>query len=147
DSSIFFDLPHGVFALCREIIHGKPVDELDESEKYLFSIAIEKKLFIKDGDEYRLNYYFVEREEYIKIEELAKEFYATAEKYFAQAWQTILAAYKSDVPIHLRWQMGNFLSNNLNCFVTCSIYEAWKKELLSLPDENNKAWLSLFATE
>lgn len=43
--------------------------------------------------------------------------------------------------------MGNFLSNNLNLFVTCSLNDAEKNGVLSTPDENNKEWLSLFASE
>jgi hypothetical protein len=39
------------------------------------------------------------------------------------------------------------MSNYLNPFVTCSLYEAYNKGLLSQPDENNKEWLSLFAAE
>ena len=144
---MLFNLPDGIFALCNEIAKGKPVDELDEGQKYLFSVAIEKGLYVKDGDRYKLNYYFATQQDFCELHELAKDFYGTAEKYFSKGWKKILAAYKHSVPKHLHWQMGNFLSNSLNAFVTCSIYDAERQGLLSQPKDADKAWLSLFSCE
>jgi len=144
DSTVFFDIPTGVFAVCRDIINGK--QDLNDDEKYLFSIAIEKKLFIKSGDKYVQNYYYIDDAEYTQMLELAEEFYGTASKYFTSAYDIVLNLYKPEIPKHLHWQMGNFLSNHLNNFVTCSLFEAVNRGLLSTPDENNREWLSLFAT-
>ena len=47
DSSIFFDTPEAVFELCREIKKGNvKISQMNEEQKYLFCIALEKKLFI-----------------------------------------------------------------------------------------------------
>lgn len=148
DSNVFFDIPNGVFALCRDIIKGVlSVDELTDEHKYLFSIAVEKKLFIKESDEFKQNYYFVERKCWALLEELAYEFYTQVEKYFNTAYKIVLDEYMKTIPKHLFWQMGNFLSNHLGTFVTCSLYEGVKSGMLSKQDENNKTWLSLFASE
>ncbi len=148
DSSDFFETPDEVFALGREIIKGElHVDRLNEEQKYLFSIALEKKLFVRTADGYRQNYYYVDRAEHAEIEKLAREFYHAVSPLIGQAWQIILDEYASDVPKHLRWQMGNFLGNHLNHFVTCSLKDAYQNGKLSEPDETNKKWLSLFVGE
>ncbi len=148
DSSIFFGTPDAVFALCREIIKGNiNVKDLNEEQKYLFSIALEKKLFVKTDSGFKQNYYFVERAERKEIEELANEFFKTVSPIIERAWRIVLDEYFSTVPKHLHWQMGNFLANYLNHFVTCSLHCAYKNNKLSEPDENNKEWLSLFASE
>lgn len=59
----------------------------------------------------------------------------------------MLSIYGAGVPGHLKWQMGNFLSNHLNVFVTCSLYEAYNSNRLYKPDRHNGPWLSLFASE
>jgi RNA polymerase sigma-70 factor (ECF subfamily) len=148
DSNVFFDIPDGVFALCREIIKGNILPEkLNEDQKYLFSIAIEKKLFIKEGDNFKQNYYFIRHGELKQIEQLAYEFYPVAQEFFNKAYKLVLDEYKTTVPKHLHWQMGNFLSNHLGNFVTCSLYEGVRSGILSTPDESNKDWLSLFTAE
>jgi len=148
DSSIFFDIPAGTFTLCRDIIKGvKDPDKLNEDEKLLFSHAVENKLFIKTDGGFKLNYCFIGQEQMNFIQSLCDSFYETASRYFKRAWDIISEEFERTVPKHLHWQMGNLLSNYLNPFVTCSLYEAYNKNLLSEPDENNKAWLSLFAAE
>ncbi len=148
DSNVFFDIPDGVFALCREIIKGNILPEdLNEDQKYLFSIALEKKLYIKDGDSFKQNYYFIGHGELEQFEQIAYEFYPVAKEYFNKAYKLVLDEYKVTVPRHLNWQMGNFLSNHLGNFVTCSLYEGVKSGTLSDPDENNRDWLSLFTAE
>ena len=52
--------------------------------------------------------------------------------------------YEKTVPKHLHWQMGNFLSNSLNGFVTCSLYDGMKNKALSDPNVEGREWLSLF---
>ena len=144
----FFDIPTGVFALCRDIIKGvKTPDKLNEEDKLLFSHAIENKLFIKTDDGFKLNYCFIGKEQMKFIQSLCADFYDKANVYFKKAWDIITGEFEKTVPKNLHWQMGNLLSNYLNPFVTCSLYEACNKGILSQPDENNKAWLSLFATE
>lgn len=148
DSTVFFNLPDGVFALCRKIVKGEAsVGSLNGEEQYLFSIAVEKKLFVQCGNGFRQNYYFADSEARRQIEAIANGFYGTALPCFKKAWRHILAVYQATVPKHLHWQMGNFLSNYLNHFVTCSLYDGLKSGALSLPDENNTKWLSLFASE
>lgn len=148
DSNVFFEIPDGVFALCREVIKKNlSVGSFTEEQKYLFSIAVEKKLFIKEGESFRQNYYFVSRNVWEQIESLSNDFYPRVEKYFKKAYDLVLNEYERTIPKHLHWQMGNFLSNHLSNFVTCSLYEGFKNGVLSKPDENNKSWLSLFASE
>jgi len=48
------------------IVKGKPINQLEEAEKYLFSIALEKNLFVKNGSDYKLNYFFTEQAEFCK---------------------------------------------------------------------------------
>lgn len=147
DSSIFFGVPDDVFALCRDIIEGRlSVQGLDEEQKYLFGVALEKRLFIREGDAFRQNYYFVGGEERLRLYELAGEFYPAASDYLQKAYGIILEEHGAGVPKPLRWQMGNFLSNFLGIFVTGSLYEGMGRHALSEPDENNREWLSLFAS-
>ena len=148
DSNVLFEIPDEVFTLCRDIIKGNiSIDSLDDDQKYLFSIAVSKKLFIKDAAEFRQNYYFTDRLSLEKIKRLSYELYGKVKKYFVRAYQLILGEYESTVPKHLHEQMGNFLSNHLGIFVTCSLYEGIKRGVLSKPDENNREWLSLFVSE
>lgn len=148
EEDAFFEIPDDVFALCADIIKGKlSVSELTEEQKYLFSIALEKKLFLREGEGFRQNYFFLAREEMGQLYRTAMEFYPTAMKFLQKAYGMILAEYESSIPNRLRWQMGNFLSNNLGVFVTASLYEGVRKQMLSVPDENNREWLSLFASE
>ena len=147
DSSVFFDIPVGVFAVCRDIIKGIDPDKLSEEKKLLFSNAIENKLFIKTDDGFKLNYCFIGKEQMKFVKSLCDGFYENASVYFKKAWNIIIGEFEKIVPKNLHWQMGNILSNYLNPFVTCSLYEAYNKGILSQPDENTKTWLSLFATE
>ena len=148
DSSVYFDIPPGVFTLCREIITGiKEPDKLNEDDQLLFSHAIESKLFLRTDDGFQLNYCYLGKEQMNFIEKLCGGFYETAYQYFKTAYDMITEEFEKLVPKNLHWQMGNLLSNYLNPFVTCSLYEANNKNLLSKPDETNKSWLSLFATE
>ena len=147
NQNVYLEIPNGVFALCGEIIEGKQdMKNITENEKYLFSIAIEKKLFIKTGDSYyNQNYYYIRKSEYDQIRELAYGFYDTAANHFSRAYDIILEIHKDYIPKHLHGQRGNFLSGYLNTFVTCSLYDAVNKNLLSEVNENNREWLSLFA--
>ena len=148
DSTVFFDIPDEVFILCREIINGEiKIRNLDEEQKYLFSIAVKTRLFMKEGDTFKQNYYYIKQSEFLKATSLALELYPIILPFFDDAYRLILDAYESTIPKHLRWQMGNFLSNGLGCFVTCTLYEAYHDGKLSAPDENSKAWLSLTATD
>lgn len=148
DSSVFFDIPNGVFALCRDIIKGNFItDKLDENQKLLFSIAVEKGLFTKSEYGFNQNYYFIPEEQMKTIQMLAKDFSKQADVLFQKAYNIVLDEYMKDIPKHLHWQMGNFLSNHLNVFVTCSLYMANNDGLLSIPSDHNKSWLSLFASE
>ena len=81
------------------------------------------------------------------IGKLAYELYPQVKEYFEKAYKLVLDQYKADIPEHLHWQMGNFLCNYLNSFVTCSLYEGMKRGILSVPDDINKEWLSLFVSE
>jgi len=137
-----------LLVLCREIIKENiKIDELNNEQKYLFSIAIEKKLFINTEHGFRQNYYFVNRAEHVELKQMSHELYNEVSELIEKAYKLVLDEYLKIVPKHLYWQMGNFLSNYLNHFVTCSLYEADKNGLLSVPNDNNKVWLSLFASE
>ena len=76
-------------------------------------------------------------------EEICRELLPIVHK----AYCIIRSEYEKTVPAHLHWQMGNFLTNGLNYLVTCSLFEAEKRGLLSVPNEDNKVWISIFATE
>ncbi|MBR6507305.1 MAG: RNA polymerase sigma factor [Clostridia bacterium] len=148
DSSVFFETPVEVFELCREIIKGNVnISDLNDEQKYLFSIALEKKLFVKTEDGYTHNYYYINRAEYREMLSMSEEICRELLPLVHKAYSIICAEYEKAVPAHLHWQMGNFLTNGLNFLVTCSLFEAEKRDLLSVPEESNKTWLSLFATE
>ncbi len=148
DSSVFFDLPYGIFELCRNIIKGVlNVDSLNEDQKYLFSTAIEKGLFIRKDGQFIPNYFFVDCDGRRIIETLASDFYETAFPFFDMAWKQVLREYGAAVPKHLHGQMANFLSNHLSSFIPCSLYEALKRNEISEVDEKSKPWVSLFASE
>ena len=148
DSSVFFNTPDEVFELCRDIIKGNiNIETFTEEQKYLFSIAIEKKLFIKTDSGFKQNYYYVDRAERIEIEKMAHEFYEEVSALINKAYKLVLDEYAAGIPKHLHWQMGCFLSYFLSYFVTCSLFDAQNNGKLSEPDEANKEWLSLFASE
>lgn len=145
---VFFEIPDDVFVLCRDIILGTvSTRDLTEEQKYLFSIALEKKLFLKEGEKFRQNYYFLPRKEMEQLYRTAMEFYPTALEFLQRAYGMVLEENEASIPKRLRWQMGNFLSNNLGIFVTGSLYEGMRKNMLSVPGENDREWLSLFASE
>lgn len=147
DSSVFFSLPDEVFSLCKQIIKGeKSANSLSEKDKYFFSLALENKLFIKENEKFKQTYYFVEREQRGQLERLSYEFYEEVKHIFKKAYDIVLNKYAAGVPKHLHSQMGNFLSNSFSAFVTCSLFEAKNRGMLSEPDES-KMWLSLFASE
>ncbi len=148
DSSVFFDTPDEVFELCRDIIKGKiGIGELNEEQKYLFSVALEKKLFVKTDSGFKQNYYYVDHEEFEVIEKFAEEFCGIVSSLIERVYKIALDEYASTIPKHLHWQMGNFLTNNFSFFVTCSLFDAYKNGRLSEPDKTNREWLSLFASE
>ena len=148
DSKTYFDLPNEVFALCRQIIKGEiKTDELTEEQKYLFSIAIEKGLFTNENGIFKQTYYYVNGAQRREIEKMAQEFAQGVQDITGGAYELVLEEYLRTIPKHLHWQMGNFLSNSLTIFVTCSLYEAEKEGILSVPTDKNKYWLSLFASE
>ena len=148
DSQDYFDIPNEVFALLRQIIKGERViDKLNEDEKYLFSIAIEKKLFVSKDGSFTQNYYYIGKNELRELEAMAQEFAKSVCDIVKSSYKLVLDEYEASVPKHLHWQMGNFLSNALTIFVTCSLYEAEKDGVLSSSDTEGKYWLSLLATE
>lgn len=145
--SIFFELPDGVFSTCEQVIRKEiALSEMTEEEKFLFAIAMEKNLIVRKGTQLHRNYYFVKREGFKQLEELARKFYPFTLKYFQEAWEMILEKIGDSIPKDLHWQSGNVLSNTLNCFVSCSLYEAVKKGLLSQPGETGREWISLFVS-
>ena len=78
---------------------------------------------------------------------MAQEFAKSVQDITKGVYDIVLEEYEKTVPKHLRWQMGNFLSNALTILVTCSLYEAERNGILSAHTENNRYWLSLIATE
>jgi len=147
-SQTFFDLPGEVFDLCAAMAKGEiSPDTLDERQRYSFSLALEHRLYLRGEGGFLQNFCFVRREDCRTLQRIADEFYPRARPYLDKAWAMIRARYEKSVPIRLRWQMGNFLSNALGVFVTASMYEGVREGALSVPDENNRQWLSLFVTE
>ncbi len=149
DSSIFFETPHDVFVLGRAIIKGElAVSELDERQKYLFSVALEKHLFDRaPNGGYICNYYFVPAPAREELEAMVDELYPLVKPYYRAAYDMVLEAYRRQVPTHLHGQMGNFLTNFINYFIPCALAAAFRAGKLSEPCGDGRVWLSLFASE
>ncbi len=148
DSNVFFDIPEGVFRLCGKILTEKTnVSDLSDDQKYLLSIAIDKKLLMKDGDILRPNYYSCRYDRLVRLAELTNEVYPQFKPYLDTAYKIITGTLVPDVPKHLLPQAANRLSNYLHIFVTRSLYDAVERGLLSVPTEDNRPWLSLYAAE
>lgn len=148
DSRMFFDTPEEVFLLCKDIIVGKlDARQLGEEQKYLFSIALRRKLFLETPQGFRQNYYYIGHDAQCRLEDMTVELYRRMEGLLGKTYHLIRQEFVESVPPHLRWQMGNFLSYKMRWLVTCSLYEAAGRGLLSEPDENNRTWLSLYTYE
>ena len=148
DDTPYFETPDAVFALCARMIKGEvSVDGLNEEEKYLFSIALEKKLFVKENDGYRPTFYGVSREAFITLNELAVEFGRQGEDIFLRVKQIVWEPYAPSVPKHLEGQMGNLLSNHFYSLITCTYHEAVAAGVLTPPTDNEKLWISLIVSE
>ena len=114
---------------------------------YLFSIALEKKLFVKEGGRYRPTFYGVSHEAFVTLNEIAVEFGRQAEDIFLRVKEIVWEHYAISVPRELAWQMGNLLSNHFYSLITCTYYEAVAGGKLSLPKEESKLWISLLVSE
>lgn len=148
DSTDYFAIPNGVFELCREVVTGTIApDTMNDDQKYLFSIALDKKLFLREGDTFRQNYYFIDRKHLSVLEIIADEAYPQFKKYFDIAYAIILKERAGDIPKHLQKDAVGSITNSLTIFVTRSLYEAEQRGLLSVPTETDRDWLSLYATE
>lgn len=148
DDAPYFETSDAVFALCLRLIMGKiTVDALNEEEKYLFSIALEKKLFVKEGDSYRPAFYGVSHEAFVTLNEIAVEFGRQAEDIFLRVKEIVWEHYAISVPRELAWQMGNLLSNHFYSLITCTYYEAVAGGKLSFLNEESKLWISLLVSE
>jgi len=146
-SSVFFDLPQGVFNLCREIGLGeKSTDALSEDEQYLLSAAIEKRLFVRDGEgNLCINYFCTSDEGYQTLWQMREEFYAELKPYFEKAYAVAQDKLLCSVPSSVKRQAPNFISNTLNSFVAYSYSEGLKNGDICTPDKNNRYWLATFA--
>lgn len=147
-STPFFDLPDAVFALSADLIEGrKSFDTLDAEEKYTLSLAVEKKLWLRrDDGSFALNFYYIDLNTDGELAKILKNFYPDAEPLIGRAWELIRKTEGAGIPAELRWQSGNFLANALNPLVTMCLHDAYRDGRLSEPDDNNRAWLSLFVT-
>lgn len=145
-STPFFELPNGMLTICSQVAKdGTRLLVLEQELKEVISEGIRRKLVYKEDDVVKTNYYYVGETEAEQLVELAAELYKSVEPIFLKAWKLVLAEHEKNVPKHLHWQIGNLLSNALNCFVTCSLYEGMKNKTLSDPDVEGREWLSLFA--
>ena len=147
DSTPFFEANDALFRVFGILSQGKldwAEEHLETVEKYVLSEGIKQKLFRLEKEKLLPNFYYVGEEEAEVIFELAMEFYNVAEPMFEKAWSLIRAEYEKTVPKHLHWQMNNFMTNLLNCFVTCSLYDGMKNKTLSDPAVEGREWLSLF---
>ena len=146
DSAPFFEIFDAMFRFYGRFLSKQLDSSYEENARNLvLSQGVEEKLFSVDGDGFKVNYYYVGEKEAGQLVALAMEFYKEAEQVFKQAWKLITNEYEKNIPKHLHWQMGNFLSVYLNGFVTCALYEAVKYGKLSSPDVEGKQWLSLFS--
>lgn len=148
DSSVFFDIPEGVFRLCGGILTGKTdIAALSDDQKYLLSIALDRHLLIRDGDSFLPNYYFCKYDRLVQLAELTNTVYPQFRPYLDTAYGIIKSALVPDIPKHLTEQAANRLTNYLHIFITRSLYDAEARGLLSVPTENDRHWLSLYAAE
>ncbi|MBO5110914.1 MAG: RNA polymerase sigma factor [Clostridia bacterium] len=148
DDSPYFETPDAVFALSGRIARGEcSVDGLSEEEKYLFSIALEKKLFIKTADGYRPTFHTVGREAFATLNDLAVEFGRQVEDIFLRVKQLVWAHCAPFVPKHLEGQMGNLLSNHFYSLIPCSYAEAVDTGDLTPPEGEGRLWISLLVSE
>ena len=147
-STPFFDLPDAVFALSADLIEGRrSFDTLEAEEKYMLSLAVEKKLWLRREDgSFALNFYYIDLNTDGELANILKSFYPDAEPLIGRAWELIRKTEGAGIPAELRWQSGNFLANALNPLVTMCLHDAYRDGRLSEPDDNNRAWLSLFVT-
>ncbi len=148
-STPFFSIPTEVFALSTDLLEGrKRLDCLTEEDKYLFSLAVENKLWLRQGErsDFALNFYFIDFAADTELAGIFKEFYPTLEPLISEAWNGIRKRHEAGIPSDLQWQMGNLLSNGLNSLVPMCLYDAYHEGRLSEPDDNNRTWLSLFVT-
>ena len=147
-STPFFDLPDAVFALSADLIEGRrSFDTLEAEEKYTLSLAVEKKLWLRREDgSFALNFYYIDLNTDGELAKILKNFYPDAEPLIGRAWELIRKTEGAGIPAELRWQSGNFLANALNPLVTMCLHDAYRDGRLSEPDDNNRAWLSLFVT-
>lgn len=144
-STPFFELSGNILPLYGQILNGNiSMENLSEEQKTMIAEGIQKKLLYMEEGKLKSNYYYMGEAEGERIYELAMEFYAVAEPLFSKAWALTRAEYEKAIPKHLHWQMNNFMTNLLNCFVTCSLYEGMKNKALSDPDTEAREWLSLF---
>jgi RNA polymerase sigma-70 factor (ECF subfamily) len=143
DCSVFFGLPSGVFTLCGEVIRGNiSPDKFSDEQKFLFSAALEAGLFVNENGVYRQNYWFAGIDDYRKIADTARGFYAAAKPYFRAAFDIALAEYGGVIPERVRPQSGNLMSNTLNYFTPFSLYTAVLNG--DIAEVENETWLSLF---
>ncbi len=149
DSSEFFDLPDGIFALCRRLLKRELTPEtMTAEESYLFTTAFEKGLLIKDADGIRACYCLFTRAGLMQAEAVIDAFADTAAPYFEKAYRIITSRYEKTVPAHLHTQMHNFMTNWLNLFVTCTLYDGVRTGNLSFQEEDQtRYWLSIIAAE
>ena len=147
-SAPFFDVPDGVFALSADLIEGRRTfDSLDGEQKYLFSLAAEKKLWIRRPDgSFTPDFYYIDLETDGELARIFESLYPSLEPLYEKAWDLILRHHEADVPAALRWQMGNFLSNSLNVLVPMCLCDACNAGLLSAPASPADPWLSLFVS-
>ncbi|MCM1188422.1 MAG: RNA polymerase sigma factor [bacterium] len=143
----FLEIPGEVFALCGRVAEGKlKIGELEGEEKYLFSVALERKLFVETVDGFSQNFFYVAGEEHDAIERMAQDFYEETAEFYEKAYDIILRQYVKSIPPHLYWQMDCILSFKLNYLITCSLDEGLKRGNLCEPDENAGKWLSLYVS-
>ncbi|MBO5352096.1 MAG: RNA polymerase sigma factor [Lachnospiraceae bacterium] len=145
DSTPFFEIPDELFQLQKQVLCGDITGEnLEKEQKLLVSYGVEKKLFHMEGEQFVPDYYYVMESERHQLLDLGLEFYTMEKPLFQKAWKLVREEQEKTVPKHLHWQMNNFLSNALNSFVTCSLYEGMKNKALSDPEVEGREWLSMF---
>ena len=148
DSSPYFEVPDAALALGGKILTGQvDPDRLGEEEKYLFSLLLEKNLFLREEGGYRPTFFFTRREGLDTLYRLAAEFSARVEDLFLRAKDVVWGHYAPHVPEGLEWQMGNLLSNHFYSLITCSYREAIDEGILTPPTGEGKRWVSLCVSE
>lgn len=147
-SDPYFEVPNEALALGGRVVSGQAdPSTLGEEDKYLFSVLLEKKLFVKEESGYRPTFCFIPRSGLDALYCMASELSERMETLFLRAKDIVWAHFAPYVPRGLESQMGNLLSNYFYSLITCTYAEAIANGTLTPPADDTAPWISMFVSE